>query len=159
MHTIYQAGPLFSEAERDWHKKLTLRLEKAGHTVVWPGDLLTADQIEAAGANGPLLIYNACRKALDRCSAVAALLDGPQVDDGTAWEIGYAVAKGLPVFGIRTDYRQGGDTPHSFANSMIEACLKGVARNAAELVELLGRNKRDLGPLTLECHTPEGTQC
>ena len=35
---IYQAGPLFSEAEREWHKALKARLLTAGHEVIWPGD-------------------------------------------------------------------------------------------------------------------------
>jgi nucleoside 2-deoxyribosyltransferase len=32
-------------------------------------------------------------------------LDGPSADDGTAFEAGYAIAKGKPVIGVRTDYR------------------------------------------------------
>jgi nucleoside 2-deoxyribosyltransferase len=36
---------------------------------------------------------------------MVAILDGSQVDDGTAWEIGYAYARGLPVWGLRTDFR------------------------------------------------------
>jgi nucleoside 2-deoxyribosyltransferase len=37
-----------------------------------------------------------------------ALLDGPQVDDGTGWEIGYFYARRRPeqkIIGIRTDFR------------------------------------------------------
>jgi len=34
-----------------------------------------------------------------------AILDGPSSDDGTCFEVGYAVAKGIPVVGVRTDYR------------------------------------------------------
>ena len=37
MYKIYQAGPLFSDAERSWHGKLSERLRAAGHSVVWPG--------------------------------------------------------------------------------------------------------------------------
>ena len=48
MYKIYQAGPLFSDVERSWHGKLSERLRAAGHSVVWPGDLLTSDQIKAA---------------------------------------------------------------------------------------------------------------
>jgi nucleoside 2-deoxyribosyltransferase len=42
-----------------------------------------------------------------------ALLDGSQVDDGTAWEIGYFYAKRLPeqkIIGIRTDFRRVGES-------------------------------------------------
>ncbi|MDL2315688.1 nucleoside 2-deoxyribosyltransferase [Desulfovibrio sp. OttesenSCG-928-A18] len=137
MRIIYQAGPLFSDAERRWHKDLTARLEREGYAVIWPGDLLSPEGIAIAGAEAITLIFNACKGALDSCSCVVALLDGPQVDDGTAWEIGYAYAKGLPVYGIRTDSRIAGDTAHNKVNSMIERCLSGLARNVEELLELL----------------------
>lgn len=53
MHTIYQAGPLFTEAEQTWHKALSARLRDAGHEVIWPGDLLTDEQVQNAGATPP----------------------------------------------------------------------------------------------------------
>ena len=104
MYKIYQAGPLFSDAEQSWHGKLSERLRAAGHSVVWPGDLLTSDRIKAAGPGAISLIFDTCRNAIDCSTCVVALLDGTQVDDGTAWEIGYAYAKGLPIFGIRTTF-------------------------------------------------------
>lgn len=120
---IYQAGPLFTEAERNFHQKLTKELEKAGHTVVWPGALLSDDQIAAAGQHGGELIFNSCKNSLDECDCVVALLDGPQVDDGTAWEIGYAYAKNMPIYGLRTDSRRAGDAQNSPVNSMIAKSL------------------------------------
>ena len=135
--TIYQAGPLFSRAEQAFHRELSARLREAGHEVVWPGDLLTEAQIEAAGPHAPQRIYTACRDALDGCNCVVALLDGTQVDDGTAWEIGYACAKGIPVYGMRTDIRSAGETPYSHVNSMIQGCLAGFARNLEALVGML----------------------
>ena len=136
-HAIYQAGPLFSEAEQAWHKSLTARLEAAGHTVVWPGNLFPGNAITKAGPDAVSLIFHTCRDAIDRCSCVVALLDGAQVDDGTAWEIGYAHAKGLPVYGIRTDSRVAGDTRHNRVNSMIEGCLRGIAGDVEGVMFLL----------------------
>ncbi|WP_411330909.1 nucleoside 2-deoxyribosyltransferase [Desulfovibrio desulfuricans] len=136
MHTIYQAGPLFTEAEQAWHKALSARLRDAGHHVIWPGDLLTDEQIQNAGANASALIFDTCRLGIERSTCVVALLDGTQVDDGTAWEIGYAYAKGLPIYGIRTDFRHAGETRHSTVNSMIEGCLSGLVRRVEELVVL-----------------------
>ena len=117
MYTIYQAGPLFSEAERDWHEKLKQALKDAGHAVEWPGDLFRDDAIAKAGANATALIFDRCIRTLDKCDCVVALLDGTQVDDGTAWEIGYAYAKGLPIYGIRTDTRQLGENPFNRATA------------------------------------------
>ena len=136
-HIIYQAGPLFSEAEQAFHRALSVRLRDAGHEVIWPGDLLTEKQIDEAGPHAPSLIFNACRDAIDRCNCVVALIDGTQVDDGTAWEIGYAYAKGLPIYGLRTDFRQAGDTKYNYANSMIQGCMTGFARSIDDIVRML----------------------
>ena len=46
-------------------------------------------------------IYSSNLELLDRCDAVIANITpfrGPHCDVGTAWEIGYAVARGTPVF-------------------------------------------------------------
>jgi nucleoside 2-deoxyribosyltransferase len=135
---IYQAGPLFSESERDWHRKLTAALEAAGHKVIWPGDLMSNESIHAA-PDPAKFIFETCRDAIDRCNCVVALLDGVQVDDGTAWEIGYAYARGIPVYGIRTDFRNAGETPGGKANAMIEGCLQGMAGSIGELAGILGK--------------------
>jgi nucleoside 2-deoxyribosyltransferase len=45
------------------------------------------------------------RRLLADAAAVLAVLDGPDVDSGTAAEIGWAAACGLPVIGLRTDFR------------------------------------------------------
>ena len=137
MRTIYQAGPLFTQAEQTWHKALSARLRDAGHNVIWPGDLLTEEQIQNAGANAAAVIFDACRQGIERSTCVVALLDGTQVDDGTAWEIGYAYARGLPIYGIRTDFRHAGETRHSTVNSMIEGCLTELASNVVDLLEVL----------------------
>ena len=75
--------------------------------------------------------------AIDVCDVVVALLDGTQVDDGTAWEIGYAFAKGKPVVGIRTDFRNAGDTDHGKVNAMIEGSCVGIARDFDGVLKLL----------------------
>ena len=137
MSIIYQAGPLFTEAEKSFHRYLTLLLERAEYTVIWPGDLLTDKEIAAAGEGAGRLIFESCRKALDDSDVVVALLDGPQVDDGTAWEIGYAHAKGKPVFGIRTDTRKAGETENSRVNSMIEQCLVSMATGTDDLMRII----------------------
>ena len=62
MRKIYQAGPLFSDVERSWHGKLSERLRAAGHSVVWPGDLLTSDQIKAAGPEAIEIGRASCRE-------------------------------------------------------------------------------------------------
>ena len=48
-------------------------------------------------------IFMKCVEGVDASDLVVAVLDGVDVDSGTAWEIGYAYAKGKPVIGLRTD--------------------------------------------------------
>ena len=43
--------------------------------------------------------------ALANAEAVVAICDGPQVDDGTAWEIAYV--RNIQVYGLRTNSRIG----------------------------------------------------
>ncbi len=67
---------------------------------------------------------NRNRAAIDACNVVVALLDGAQVNDGTAWEVGYAFAKGKSVVKIRTDFRKAVHITQSKVNAMIEGgCL------------------------------------
>lgn len=134
---IYQAGPLFSEAEQNWHRHLKHRLQTAGYEVIWPFELFGQDEVAAWGEDAPRKIMEADRAALDSCDLVVALLDGPMVDDGTAWEIGYAFAKGIPVMGIRTDFRQGGDTRHSCVNAMIEGSCVNIVQTIDALLEVV----------------------
>lgn len=78
---VYLAGPLFSEAERDYLESVAERLETEGFDVFVPHrhtiDPLTPANVFAVDAAG-----------VRDAHAVLAWLDGPMVDDGTACEIG-----------------------------------------------------------------------
>ena len=135
---IYLAGPLFSEAKQAWHRATKARIEaETGHTVIWPFELFDQAEIAKWGADAPRLVMEDCRDALATCDLVVALLDGAQVDDGTAWEIGYAHAKGIPVIGVRTDFRQAGDVPGALVNAMVHASCQVIVRSTDELLERL----------------------
>jgi nucleoside 2-deoxyribosyltransferase len=56
---------------------------------------------------------------IDRSRGVLAVLDGVDVDSGTAAEIGYAMARGRPVVGLRTDLRPGGDNTATPVNLQV----------------------------------------
>lgn len=137
MRNIYLAGPLFSDPDKNFLRGLSETLRHDGYDVLWPGDLLSDDDIRNAGDKATKLIFESCRKALEGCDCVVALLDGTQVDDGTSWEIGYAYAKGMPIYGLRTDTRRVGDSKYSKVNSMIQGCLIGLAKDTGELLALL----------------------
>ena len=109
-HRIYLSGPLFSAGEIAWGRELSSflreRLANAGVQVIWPYEL-SINQLE------PEEIFGENLRALDRCDLMVAILDGPQVDDGTAWEIGRFFHQGKKVLGIRTDIRKAGESERS----------------------------------------------
>jgi nucleoside 2-deoxyribosyltransferase len=115
---VYLSGPLFSRAEIEWGSRIKAGiLEKLGDKadVIWPHEM-------ASGS--PEEIFQANLEALDGCNIMVAILDGAQVDDGTAWEIGYHYSRGRKIIGIRTDFRKAGETNSSKVNAMIEcSCL------------------------------------
>jgi nucleoside 2-deoxyribosyltransferase len=66
------------------------------------------------------------------------LLDGSQVDGGTAWEIGYFFASKSPeqeIIGIRTDFRRAGESKGAVVNAMIECSCDRIVRSKEELME------------------------
>ncbi len=136
---LYLAGPLFTQAEQAWLQNVKAELVRAGHEVCWPFELFKAGQIADWGPIAPRRIMERCREALDGADRVIAWLDGTQVDDGTAWEIGYAHAKGKLIHGVRTDSRQSGDTSHSVVNAMVEASCQTISRSIPELLVALRR--------------------
>ena len=98
---LYVAAPLFTEAERAFNLVLAHALESEGHDVYLP----QRDTQQAEAAVRTTAIFQANLMALTQADAVVAVCDGPQVDDGTAWEIGCAYARNIQVFGLRTDVR------------------------------------------------------
>lgn len=78
-------------------------------------------------------------------AGVLAVLDGTDVDSGTAAEIGCASAWGLPVVGLRTDLRRTGDNEGATVNLQVEhfitrsggSVLAAVAPAVALLAGLL----------------------
>jgi nucleoside 2-deoxyribosyltransferase len=79
--------------------------------------------------------------ALTKADAVVAVCDGPQVHDGTAWEIGYAYGRNIQVFGLRTDVRIG-QQPDERINLMILASLSELLSTIEQLVRTLRYGER-----------------
>jgi nucleoside 2-deoxyribosyltransferase len=129
---LYVAAPLFTEAERAFNLVLVCALEAAGHDVYLP----QRDTPTAEGAERTRSIFRANLATLAKADAVVALCDGPQVDDGTAWEIGYAYGRNIQVFGLRTDSRIGQQADERF-NLMILESLSELSSTIEQLVHTL----------------------
>jgi len=127
---IYLAGPLFTEGERSFCVLLKQRLERLGFEVLWPWELT-----EQNGCSSLLnqTIFRTNVLAIESADFLVAILDGSDVDSGTAWELGYAHSKGKKIFGIRTDFRLSGDNPESVVNIMLSQSILQIARSIAQL--------------------------
>jgi len=112
MTKIYLAGPLFTIAEQDFNAGLARFLEAEGFDVWLPQEHEPRSKTARA-------IFRMDVKAIDQADMVVACMDGPDPDSGTAWECGYAYAKGKPIVCFRTDFRISGDTPGAQYNLML----------------------------------------
>jgi nucleoside 2-deoxyribosyltransferase len=135
---IYMAGPLgFSEAGRQFYTSVLLPFVRSlGHDVLDPWTATDPCRIEAVrkmpygperreawrelnreiGANN--------RAAIDEARVVVAILDGTDVDSGTAAEIGYAFARGKLIVGYRGDFRLSADNEGSTVNLQVEYFIR-----------------------------------
>jgi nucleoside 2-deoxyribosyltransferase len=101
---VYLAGPaVFRPDALAFGQALKGLCERNGLEGCFPLDNEVAGEtlLEQAAA-----IYRANVELMDSCNAVVADISpfrGPNMDPGTAWEIGYAVAKGRPVFAWTTE--------------------------------------------------------
>lgn len=148
--SVYVASPLgFSEPTRSWYAGVLLPAVQAvglepldpwsaGTEILqalsWPpGPERTAMLVDANRVTGA---RNA--QMIDQAHGLLAVLDGVDVDSGTAAEIGYAAALGKPCIGWRSDVRQTGDNEGATVNLQVEHFLAApVQRDLAAALELL----------------------
>lgn len=134
---IYLAGPLFTHAEVEYNCKLRDMLLRKGFSVFLPQED-AEDALEEREKQNQECIFKKCVEGLDNSDLIIAILDGVDVDSGTAWEIGYAYAKGKPVIGLRTDFRSLSD---GIVNLMVEMAIVGLARDEEELLKIVEKHK------------------
>ncbi len=128
---VYLAGPSgFFEAGRRWHETVVVPRVKAAGLV--PVDPWASSAAAGRAATGralaevslePGALGSKNLRLLEGSEAILASLDGPDVDSGTALEIGYGFCRGLLVVGLRTDARSGSDGVGTVVNSMVETCI------------------------------------
>lgn len=152
MVNIYLASPLgFAESTRHYMEHLIERI--APHIDVtnpWDDQRFEAEferiaRLDSrAAANAALAEINA---ELGRANAesilaaegVVAILDGVDVDSGTAAEVGYAFALGKRIYGLRTDFRLAGDNSGSIVNLQVQYFIEASGGSVQTTIEgLLG---------------------
>ncbi|PHP45281.1 nucleoside 2-deoxyribosyltransferase [Methanosarcinales archaeon ex4572_44] len=128
---VYLAGPLFSEAEREFNQRLKALLDREGYSVFLPQED-SNEKTPPHHHRQKEKIFRENLRAIEECDLVVAVLDGSDADSGTAWEIGYASAIGKPVIGLKTDFRTLG--PEGRVNLMIEQSITRLCTTTDELV-------------------------
>jgi nucleoside 2-deoxyribosyltransferase len=148
---IYLASPLgFSEVGRAFYNgTLIPEVRRLGYEVLDPWTLTEQSKIDSV-KNMPygeakrgawrrlnVEIGGNNRAAIDRCDMVLAVLDGVDVDSGTAAEIGYAFAKGKPILGYRGDFRLSADNEGSIVNLQVEYFIR---QSGGTIITEIGKN-------------------
>ena len=126
---VYVAGPLFSQAEREFLEKIVDTLAKGAFLDPEKNFFLPhRDGGELGKGPSRRDVFRLDIAKLDSCRAVVALLDGQDSDSGTCIELGYALAKNKRIFGLLTDFRayHTSDTEPHRPNLMVwGACHEG----------------------------------
>jgi nucleoside 2-deoxyribosyltransferase len=150
---IYLASPLgFSQAGRHFYDGVLVPFVRGlGYDVLDPWALTDPGRIAAVQA----LPYGTARRdawralnreigatnraAIDRAGGVVAVLDGVDVDSGTAAEVGYAFARAKLIVGYRGDFRLSADNEGSTVNLQVEYFIRESGGTIVERYEDLDR--------------------
>ena len=128
---VYLAGPMFSQAERNFNKALTGHLRLLSHEVFLPQERdANMQRQESDHTEANRAIFEDDLQGVRDCDILIAILDGNVVDDGTCVEIGIAYSEGKIVYALNTDFRQWDP------NLMIVGCLTDpVYRSVPDLLK------------------------
>jgi len=97
---VYIAGKIRTESEREFLEEVEKLCDEKGFETFLPHrDVGLADGIEDVEK----IFEGDIKNGFENVGLVVAVLDGLHVGAGTAWELGYAYAKGIPAIGIKRD--------------------------------------------------------
>ena len=107
----YIAGPLFSDQDRNMLETLNRGLKAQGIETYLPhkhGGDLGSVKMRYGKRRIRNILFQRDIIELESADMLVALLDGSDVDSGTALEMGIAYKLGMPIFGLKTDiFRRG----------------------------------------------------
>ncbi|HEX7171996.1 MAG TPA: nucleoside 2-deoxyribosyltransferase [Candidatus Limnocylindria bacterium] len=141
---LYFAGPLFTTPERSWNAQIVAALRAAGYEIFLPQEKEPGK--DAAG------IFAADVGGIDWADGLVAIVDGPDPDSGTCWEVGYAYGSKKPIVLVRTDFRDLAGTAGRYNPMMAESATIRLDLPAAStteviaaILEALSTIERDVG--------------
>jgi nucleoside 2-deoxyribosyltransferase len=130
----YLAAPLFNDRERAFNAELADMLSTYCDVFLPQRDGLLLAELLAAGIPREVAetqIFERDRLALLECEMLVAVLDGAHIDEGVAFEIGFAHACGCLCLGLQSDVRR---ALPSGNNPMIGRALSSIFANVNDLV-------------------------
>jgi len=147
---IYIASPYgFAESTREFMGRLVQTVRHAGFVPVNPWDFDITKRVEEISALDDLEEVTAAwrtlnreigernRRSIEECDLMLACLDGPDVDSGTASEIGYAFALGKGIQGYRGDFRLTGDNLGSRINLQVQYWIEASGGGIAATLDTI----------------------
>lgn len=147
---IYLASPLgFADSTRGFMKDIVTQLSEHVDVInPWDDQRFANDFAELATENdwdkrtrrlheinAELGRTNAAN--IDAADGVFGILDGVDVDSGTAAELGYAFARGKFVAGLRTDFRLAGDNDGSVVNLQVQYFIEASGGRVVRTLDAL----------------------
>jgi nucleoside 2-deoxyribosyltransferase len=103
------AAPLFNDQERQFNQRLVEQLERYVDVFLPQRDGALLVEMLAAGVPQCVAerrVFEQDCKAMIRANLLIAVLDGGHIDEGVAFEIGFAHALNKPCIGLQTDIRR-----------------------------------------------------
>ena len=96
---IYIAGPFFTDKERTFLKIVIESVKEIfpNEELFIPMEHFISDGKNLSNNEWAEAVFKMKVEALNKCNRVVAAYLGLRSDTGTAWEIGYAYAKNIPV--------------------------------------------------------------
>ena len=131
---LYLAAPLFNDMERRFNAEVADRLQEFFDVFLPQRDGGLMVEMIKDGANPSAAarkVFQIDVGALDWCDVLLIVLDGRAVDEGAAFELGYAYAQGKTCCALQTDVRR----LLSFGNNpMIEGAVHELFQSVDELL-------------------------
>lgn len=125
MHRIYFAAPLFNCHEKAFNEEVTNLLETEFSVFLPQRDGALLEELLRDGFSSEEAknkIFQHDVQEIDNCDLIFIVLNGASIDEGAAFELGYAFSKGKTCIGLQTDSRRLLCTGN---NPMIDsACIK-----------------------------------
>lgn len=151
---IYLAAPLFNEREREFNKYIRDILAPHFNVFLPQEDGLLLEDLIAIGVEKDVAektIYDADISAMRESDIIIAVLDGANIDEGVAFELGFCQALQKICIGLQTDSRRQLPTGN---NPMIgQSCAK-IFKNIDAMVIWLLANSFESKCLTSHSSRP-----